>query len=510
MTRLPVLLLPLLLTAPMWAQEVPLFDGPTSPKAKQSTRQEPDDDLRVNKSPEASRLARESIEAFRKGDYARSEELLRRQLELQPDNFVVYYNLACCRVLLNDTEQGLEFLTKAIEHGFCDIRQLRNDPSLRALHEHQSFKRILERWDDILIARRDANLKASEELFKKGYVNALDERLRLAYRSAFDEVSFQAAKDELTKLAEWGDANVIEGLLDPARSAEDAWVVVVLPTRPDFMRWVVSLYGPAAASTTSMIAGSYEHDAKRLVAMDLGSTLRHEFFHVLHWRDMTRRGQMHPIWIMEGLCSLVEDYDLDATGNLIPAASWRTNTVKRLEKLNRLTPIETLAAMPQHKFSGERPLAHYAQARAIFLYLYSTGKLKDWYREYTSTYRDDPAGIKAMETVFDRTIKDINRDYKAWVRALPEVPEQIARGMASLGIEIDAGKGEGPIVASLPRGRRDLLVGDIITSIDNRPTRDIAELIRVLGSCKPGQVVEVGYRRGKTYGSVMIELVAKQ
>jgi S1-C subfamily serine protease len=137
------------------------------------------------------------------------------------------------------------------------------------------------------------------------------------------------------------------------------------------------------------------------------------------------------------------------------------------------------------------------------------GKLKEWYTEYTSTYREDPTGIKAMERVLGRTIKDINKDYKAWVRALPEVPEQITRGMASLGLEIEAGSGEGPVVASLGRGRRDLKLGDIITSIDNRPTRDIAELVRVLGSCKPGQTVEVGFRRGKIYGTVMVELVAK-
>jgi hypothetical protein len=508
MKHLIAMLLALMFGAGAWAQDVPVLDAPPSPKARPPVERESEDDLRAGRSAEASRLSRESIRAFRTGEYAKAEELLREQLKLQPSNFVIYYNLACCRTLQNDPEEGLRLLTKAIEHGFCDARQLRQDPSFTLLREHEGFKRIIERWDLVLIARRDANLRASEEQFTKGYITSMDERLKLAYRSAFDEVSFESAKKELSALADWGAEHVIDGLLDPARGGEDAWVVVVLPNRLDFMKWVVSVYGPAAASSTSMIAGSYEHDLKRLVAMDLGSTLRHEFFHVLHWRDMTRRGQMHPIWIMEGLCSLVEDYDVDAAGKIEPATSWRTNTVKRLEKLNKLTPIETMAAMPQHQFSGSRPLAHYAQARTVFLYLHRMGKLKEWYTEYTTTYREDPTGIKAMERVLGRTIKDINRDYKAWVRALPEVPEQITRGMASLGLEIEAGSGEGPVVASVGR-RRDLKLGDIITSIDNRPTRDIAELVRVLGSCKPGQTVEVGYRRGKIYGTVMVELVAK-
>jgi C-terminal processing protease CtpA/Prc len=214
---------------------------------------------------------------------------------------------------------------------------------------------------------------------------------------------------------------------------------------------------------------------------------------------------------MEGLCSLVEDYDTDDDGNLQPTTSWRTNTVKRLEKVSKLTPIETLAKMPPQTFSGNRPLANYAQARTFFLYLYQKGKLKAWYSAYVEGYREDPTGVKAIELVLGRTIRDVNKDYRAWVRTLAEVPEQISTGMASLGIQIDAGDGEGPVVAAIDRrpGRPDLKVGDIITTIDNRPTRDNAELVRVLSSFKPGDTVEVGYRRGKNYGTTNITLIAR-
>src|SRR5262249_10254315 len=158
------------------------------------------------------------------------------------------------------------------------------------------FRDILNNWDAILEARREANVKGTEELFKKGYTSTRDERLKLVYRSAFDTRSTELALTEMGKLANWGNENLLPGLLDKGQMEHDAWVVVVLPNRQDFTKWVTSVYGSDAVGSISMIAGAYEHDQKRLVSMDLGATLRHEFFHVLHWRDMTRRGQVQPIW----------------------------------------------------------------------------------------------------------------------------------------------------------------------------------------------------------------------
>jgi len=493
--------------------EVPVLDAPPSPKAR-TPGVEPDETTPTTKeaiAERASKLSRESIQAFRRDDYAKAQELLLEQLKLQPGNFVVYYNLACCRCLQGDADEGLQYLVKAIENGFTDLRQLKSDPSFNPLREMEGYKRIVENWGVVLEARRDANLRGAAETFKKGYTDSVEPSLRLVYRCGFDERAVAAAKKELALIAKWGNEELLEGILDPAKMENDAWVVVILPHRVDFMKWLVAMYGPGAASGNSMIAGSYEHDSKRLISMDLGSTLRHEFFHVLHWRDMTRRGQMHAIWVMEGLCSLVEDYDLSEDGKLTLAPSWRTNVAKRLEKLSKLTPIEKLAAMNPRQFSGDRPLAHYAEARTFFMYLHARGKLKAWYKEYTATYREDPSGAKAIETVLGKDFKWINKDYRTWVRALPEVPEQITRGMASLGMELESGRDEGPVVISVDRrrGAPALKPGDIVTSIDHRSTRDLAELVRVLSTLKAGDVVTVGYRRGKVYGEETVELVPR-
>ncbi len=103
-----------------------------------------------------------------------------------------------------------------------------------------------------------------------------------------------------------------------------------------------------------------------------------------------RRGQDHPIWVKEGLCSLVEDYDLvdsgarDAAlrplGRVIrPAPSWRTNIVKRIERGGLLRPIQEWISNPEDRFLGVRPLSNYSLARAMFLYLFERGALRTWW-----------------------------------------------------------------------------------------------------------------------------------
>lgn len=468
----------------------------------------------------ARALAERSAAAFAKGDYAESERLLREQLAIQPRNFVIHYNLASVEGLQGDGPGSIAMLLNAVDHGFTDIALAKRDPALEAARAQPDFPKLVDRWPDVLLARLDANLAGNRTMFDKGYAETRDERLRLAYLSAFDARSFEQAREEISRLGEWANTSVMPEILDELKQREDAWVVVVLPTRPHFNKWAISVYGASADRGTSMIAGSYEHDSKRLVSMDLGATLRHEFFHVLHWRDMTRRGQRHPIWIMEGLCSLVEDYDIiqDPKGSgakLHPVPSWRTNVAKRLDKVGGLLPIEKLATLPQLRFTGSRPLANYAQARAIFLFLSDQGKLKDWYTHYVGRYEQDPSGVASIEAVMGMPIAEVNAAYRQWLRDLPKVAEEIRPGMASLGLEVDAGTGEGPIVVSIaraPRGekRPDLKVNDIITAIDGKAIRDIAELVRVLSAYKPGDTVTVSYRRFKLYGDAEVTLVEKR
>lgn len=487
----------------------------------------------------AGTLAERALEAFRRGEYKLSRELLEKQAVLEPENFVPRYNLACCHAKMNDKDAAIKWLAEAIEKGFCDGYLLRRDEAFDGLANDARFKAIIASWQEVLAAQRDANLAQVKLLFKDGpYTEFTDETLRLVYWSAFDARSGEQARGEVARVAAFGQRHVFGGgdeprgaggmgkpsgdgaelavsarqTLPPLAKVDDAWVVVVLPTRKDYVRWATRTYGIEVVNGMgSSIGGAYEHDAKRLVSMDLGSTLRHEFFHVLHWRDNTQRGQSHPIWIQEGLSSLMEDYNIAADGECTPAPSWRTNIAKRLEALRRLMTIDKLVAMPPHRFSGQRPLANYAMARSLLMFIDSRGKLKEWYAHYTDHYEQDRTGLASLTAVLGIEAASIDNEFRAWLKETPAVRESLRRGDPSLGIEVEAGAGEGPVVSEVARSNKSgLRRGDIITGVAGRATRDVAELVRVLTSLEVGEKVEVEYRRSRLVGLVDVTLTARK
>jgi S1-C subfamily serine protease len=83
--------------------------------------------------------------------------------------------------------------------------------------------------------------------------------------------------------------------------------------------------------------------------------------------------------------------------------------------------------------------------------------------------------------------------------------------MASLGIEVENGPGDGVQVVGKPdiqaaqrandpkllQVATSFALGDIILALDDRPTRDIAELLRVLGTLEPDQDITILLRRGQ-------------
>ncbi|MEZ6243142.1 MAG: PDZ domain-containing protein [Phycisphaerales bacterium] len=469
-----------------------LLDEPVPPPASVGP------DATPTQKAKAARLEREALRAIDRGELERAEALLDEQRQLTPNSYVVYYNLACVRALMGLPAEATDMLAAAIEHGFDDIHQLRRDPQLDTIRDQPLYEDVVNHWDAILDARRDANVEHIRSWLDGRYEEATDAALRLTILSAHDETSTQESLRELNAIAGWARDNVFPDLLDPAQTSEDPWVVVVLPNAKDFTQWSVGVLGGSARGNFSQVGGAYLHDTKHLVAQNLGTTLRHEFFHVLHWRDMTRRGQVAPIWIQEGLCSLIEDYDLRA-GKIVVAPSWRSNIVKRQLDIGRLVTITDLATYSQLEFSNQRPLSKYAQARTVFLYLASIGKLGEWYAAYTAGFDDDPTGVKAFETVFAKPIDQVESDYRDWVRTLPMVPETGSELSATLGVEIENGDGDGPVVTAVSldaRKRTGLRPLDRITAIDGAPTRDLQELIRRLGAYAPGAEVELSVRRG--------------
>lgn len=491
-----------LIVLPAVAQGIPSDIPPSVPDVSPSPEEQSPDE-------QAERLQNRAYRAIKEGDFEHARVALEELAVLQPSSFVVQYNLACVHARLSDKARAVACLHRAIELGFIDFRQLTTDPDLEPIRTEPGYVALIDKWDAVIKARADANLERTRQIYGDSYHYQTDDDRRLLYACAYDEQSFAIARDELSLLADWGVATIFHDLKDS--SAPDPFVTVILPNRRDFLRWVAMTYGPAARNNFSGIGGAYDHDRKQLVAQDLGATLRHEFFHVLHWRSASRLGQQHPIWIQEGLCSLVEDYDI-INGSLTPVPSWRTNTVKRILSGGKLTRIEELAAIPRDKFTaGGRTMARYAECRAIFLFLYERGTLGQWYSHYVAHFNEDPTGITSILETLDTDIDGANAMYRDWLKQLPTVPEPDGReGRVGLGIDVDPGEGDGPVVTQAVSGAArtsGVRTGDIIYAVNGRPTRDVFELVRVLGAYDPGAVVVLSVRRVTKHLTCEVRLI---
>ncbi|MEO1583559.1 MAG: PDZ domain-containing protein, partial [Planctomycetota bacterium] len=371
--------------------------------------------------------------------------------------------------------------------------------------------RLRDAWPEFLDRRIDTQIAEARRTLGGRYNVSKDEKHRLAFASAFDTITSRQAREDVRDVADWAIRNIFFNLDDYDPAHPDAWVLVVLPTTRHFEDWARRTYGDLPRSATSQLGGAYDHDAKELVAIDLGSTLRHEFFHVLHWRSAGRLGQKgHPIWIQEGLASLVEDMDRTAQGRYEPAPSWRTNSIKRLAMQNKLPAIRDFAGMSRERFSGSRPLRNYAYARCVFMYLHELGLLDNWYRTYTAGYWDDPTGVEAIEAVTQLSDTEFDDALRRWALELPEVYEQNRPPLLGIGVQLGLAQGDGPVVRKLIHdnaSRAGLRPGDVITSFNGRSVRDLNEFYRVLTGLNPGQRVDLQYRRRADHRSTTVVLV---
>ncbi len=451
-----------------------------------------------------------AVEAWTSGDLDKAEQLWRQMADRDESAFVPWYNLACARAVRGDTDGAADHLLTAIERGFSDFHKIKTDPHLRAYRATDHYESLRDAWPAFLDRRIDTQIAAARQTYGPRYNYTKDEKLRIAYASAFDTITSRQAREDIRNVADWAIEHVFYNLDDYDPAHPDPWALVVLPTQQHFMGWARETYGDIPGSATSQLGGAYDHDSKELVAIDLGSTLRHEFFHVLHWRSVDRLGQRHPVWIQEGLASLVEDMDQTRRGRYEPVASWRTNSIKRLAEQNKLPAIRDFASMTRERFTGFRPLRNYAYARCVFMLLHEMDLLDNWYRTYTMGFWEDPTGVEALEAVTQLSDAEFDERLRQWALALPEVYEQNRPPRLGIGVQLDLAQGDGPVVRKLAHEnarRAGLRPGDIITGLDGRSVRDLNEFYRVLTGLEAGQRVDLTYRRRVQHKSTTIELV---
>jgi predicted Zn-dependent protease len=84
------------------------------------------------------------------GDLYTRTGLLREGLEVDqalcqccPGDPVVWYNLACSRALMGETEAAIEALCRAVSLGYDDFAWMRRDKDLATLHDDARFKELM-------------------------------------------------------------------------------------------------------------------------------------------------------------------------------------------------------------------------------------------------------------------------------------------------------------------------------------------------------------------------------
>lgn len=469
------------------------------------------------------RRSRAVREAFAARDYARALSLLEDQRARSPKDPLVAYNRACALAMLGRLEEADESLLDAVSWGFADLWHMERDPHLANAREQAGFRAIINGWGRLLDARGDAEASAALEGLGAEYTLVRDPVLRLSYVSALAPESLERARREVAAVEAWARARVpsMMGVVDGAGGGAggerpDPWVLIVLPTARDFVR----LVGAPG------VGGFYDRDRRRLVAQDIGASLRHEFMHVLHWRFMDRAGQRHGHWAMEGLASLLEDVDVGEGGVLVPAPSWRTNIARRLERGGALLPIKRLVTLDQRGFMGSTSRAHYAQARAIMLMLDRAGALDRWFAAHAggggAEGMDAGGASAALASALGVPEGELDERLRGFVRGLEEVGEISRPGAAGLGATYRAGAPDGVVVDEVllraeearPRTRQErgpaperLRRRDVILSIDDRPAPTLDELQRILGEAEVGARVKVRVRRGTVMLDLDVELV---
>ncbi len=238
-------------------------------------------------------------------------------------------------------------------------------------------------------------------------------------------------------------------------------------------------------------------------ARTLGPTLLHEFTHALHFADQDPRGQLHNVWVIEGLASLLE-YAKVVNGHLAPRHNHQLRNLKEDLIQRKNVPWEQMIKFERRQFHS----SHYAQARYMLFYLFEKGLLKAWYDAYCAGFAGDPTGGAALEQAFGKKLADIDKEWLAWVQQLPSPPVS-GPGSASLGV-VSSQVADGLQVAGFAPDsaaeKAGLKVGDVLVCVNGERIIEREELAEAILRHQVGDAVRIDYRRGPGYTNAAVTL----
>ncbi len=443
---------------------------------------------------ESGSLQQRIYGSFVEGDWARAADLIERYLARTPNDAVMLYNGACAYARLGQRDKAATYLMRAVDAGLRDLDEIANEPDLEGIRDHPTFVALLQRvqWK----ASRDATAALAQWRAVYGedrYRYEKDQERHLAYATALDPVSHSQMRRMLERQADHLHRTLLGAWPSP-------YVLIAVPTPHDSRRLF----------DADEIGGIYEHSKRQLIARDIGGSLRHEFFHALHYAHMEQLKQKHPLWVQEGLASLYEDYIFTDDEQVVFLSNERHNIVKALAAVGRLTPWRDLLALSEEQFMA-RASQLYPQTRSIFEFLADRGRLRSWYRALIEHFDVDPTGATAFETCFGMPLADVERSWRRWLLTRPKIDTSIDDGDAALGIESRPNaSNDGVVIARiLPRSAAagsQLRAGDTIVSVDGTPTRSLAELQTLIAAKRIGDTARVRARRDGGYFTVVVRL----
>ncbi len=453
--------------------------------------------------------------ALRTRSFELAHTLIEERLKISASDATLLYNDACALAQLGRTKEAETQLLNAVKAGFRQFDLMSEDEDLEPIRASRTYEAIMEAQ---LRVERESEGSGEDRGEASGEgptdnpkpARAPDPSLRLPPRNTPDP------------LAEWRDRHGEKYRYDRDEDGGLVYATYLQEASHERMKAMLAqlekhllkAYFDKAPSTPVLVAivrpsdakrylereeikGMYLHDARRLVARDVGQSLQHEFVHLLHFAQMERTGQRHPIWIQEGLASLYENYTLNADGSAEFQPNIRFNFARRQVTSKSAMPWKKLIALTGQEFMEDAERL-YPQVRAIFEYFAREGKLEAFYKALLSTWRSDPDGAAAIERAFGEPMSTIEERWKKWMIERGAIDDTISRKDASLGLVADdAGDGvkvKSFVVKSAARAA-GLRVGDIIFSINGVPVRNREELTLAVARLTVGVAIRVEFRR---------------
>jgi Flp pilus assembly protein TadD len=136
---------------------------------------------------EASAINRQALSAYQRGDYKQALELVRKAYQLEQNDSIILYNLACFNALVGNREEALKWLPLAVDAGLYAPRKIATDTDLTSLRDAPAYREALAK------ATAKARSLAAEDVVTYSSKSGEVKRLRLQIRQAQEEKNVEHA-----------------------------------------------------------------------------------------------------------------------------------------------------------------------------------------------------------------------------------------------------------------------------------------------------------------------------